>query len=43
MLIIIDHNKETQLKPYHTNKDLMTCALQMEIEERANGLVGTDR
>lgn len=29
ILIIIDHNL-TKPKPAHMNKDLMTCALQME-------------
>ena len=33
LLIIIDHNL-TKPKPHHMNKDLMTCALEMERHDR---------
>lgn len=29
-MTIIDHNLETKPRPAHMNKDLMTCAMQME-------------
>lgn len=31
LIDVIDHNVQTQPRPHHCNKDLMTAALQMEV------------